>query len=171
MLLLEGAATESPIPHTAPEVAHVYAWTVYDKMWLQTFLLMKEHSYTAHFSTWVNTGRKKVILIQDYSITTSIAHPHPSSFWWSTLHIGWHHQRLHKSCQCFQCYCPPKTTMGSANCLKKMDIYWGLSLVIFVPRLKVLFFTNHYLLVCIFKYRTSTRIFSLKKCFNLVLDI
>ena len=119
MFLLEGDATESPIPHTAPEVAHVYAWTVYDKLWLQTFLLMKEHSYTAHFYTWVNTGRKKVILIQDYSITTSIAHTHPSSFWWSTLHIGWHHQRLHKSCQCFQCYCPPKTTMGSANCFEK----------------------------------------------------
>ena len=54
-----------------------------------------------------------------------------------------------------------------------MDIYWGsyhrhifvclASLLIFVPRLEVIFFMNHYFLVCIFKYRTITRIFNLIK--------
>ena len=54
----------------------------------------------------------------------------------------------------------------------KTDIYWGsyrinilvflTYLLIFVPLLEVLFFMNNYFLVCIFKYRTITRIFSLK---------
>ena len=54
--------------------------------------------------------------------------------------------------------------------MTKTDIYWGsyhrhifvflISLSIFAPGLEVLLFMNNYLLVCIFKYRTSTRIFS-----------
>ena len=50
----------------------------------------------------------------------------------------------------------------------KPDIYWGsyrihifvfLTLLqIFVPRLEIIFFINHYFLVSIFKYRTSSRI-------------
>ena len=43
--------------------------------------------------------------------------------------------------------------------------------LIFVPQLEVLFFINHYFLVCVFKYCTSTRIFSSEKHFNLGLDI
>ena len=52
--------------------------------------------------------------------------------------------------------------------LTKKDIYWGLYgihnfvfltfLKIFVPRLKMLFCINNYFLVCIFKYRKSSRV-------------
>ena len=58
----------------------------------------------------------------------------------------------------------------------KTDIYWGLyhlhilvvltSLLLFVPRLEVLLFVNHYFIVCIFKCCKSTRIFSLKILFQ-----
>ena len=52
--------------------------------------------------------------------------------------------------------------------VKKTDIYWGsygiyififfTPLQIFVPLLEIIFFNNHYFLVCIFKYCTSTRV-------------
>ena len=50
----------------------------------------------------------------------------------------------------------------------KTDIFWGLyrihifdfftHLLIFLPRLEILLCINYYCLVCIFKYRTSTRV-------------
>ena len=56
----------------------------------------------------------------------------------------------------------------SAVKLDKTDIYWVLYgihnfvfltlLRIFVPRLEILLFINHYFLVCIFKYFTSSRV-------------
>ena len=60
----------------------------------------------------------------------------------------------------------------SVENMTKTEIYWGLqhihifffltSLLIFEPCLEVLLFTNHHFKVCIFKYHTSSRIFSLK---------
>ena len=54
------------------------------------------------------------------------------------------------------------------NCVTKTDIFGGLyririfvfltPLEIFVPCLGILFFINHYFLVCIFNYCTSLRI-------------
>ena len=63
----------------------------------------------------------------------------------------------------------------STKNMTKIAIYWGsyhrhifvflTSLLIFVTHLEVLLFMDSYYLVCIFKYRTSTRIFSLKILF------
>ena len=62
----------------------------------------------------------------------------------------------------------------------KTDIYWGshhghvfvflTSLLIFVPCLEVILFINHYFLVCIRKYCTSTRGF-FKFYYNFELDM
>ena len=63
----------------------------------------------------------------------------------------------------------PVTGRVPQNYVKKIDILWGLHLIyifvflnslrIFVPHAEILFFINQYVLVCIFKYRTSLREF------------
>ena len=61
----------------------------------------------------------------------------------------------------------PKVTCSGEN-VTKVEIYWGLYhihnwvfltyLWIFVTCLEIIFYINHYFLVCTFKYRTSLRI-------------
>ena len=69
----------------------------------------------------------------------------------------------------------------SAELCDKNGHFWGsyhiyifvflTSLQIFVPHLERLFFINHYFIVCIFKYHSSSHIFSLIKTNNSGLDI
>ena len=61
---------------------------------------------------------------------------------------------------------PPRVCY--AKNVTKMEIYWGsyrihifvflILLGVFVPCLEIIFFINHYFIVCIFKYHTSSRV-------------